>query len=864
MIERCSVSSGEHATGPSIRQSLPHHAHPAVRTADAKVHQAQGEYRNCPVPELCLFDDGSRWRGTASDEGLPSRDTEEAPQKQAAEQHRHQHHRPQQYPQEQGGAAAIYANLHACVEALDTPGKGSDCSEASKGLPPLPPPHASPEERSAQTVTPEKEDPFALGEQPSTCLEGPPGPETWRAKPHREGASEGLWAPPEPLLTGGHEPRGGPQGAPKKKLQESHSARSLASSVRMPLSDVQEAASSGEQATSNSSASMRSGRSGLHPKKASTSSSGTVQAGEAPCALEDLFLPRSQVLEEKGGRRKRSSRAAPARRDISGGRPASAFEDSQGAPSGERPLQQILSDLIRAAMDRFESLALERVEALIRQTWGPRVKRLRSETDVSMQVNDQLLQSLNLEGLTTGELQAVLNLSEELRAYEALAAPSGRPWEESSPAKVHFESANSSRLSPRGGPVVSCGGRPPLGGPQGPLPDFVVTPCGSVRKVASALQQRREFLDAIDETDGFEDFLRELKAGGAVEAPLDFPSGTPIAYLLSSNEASVDVAAAAAAAPLSSAPPPSPSGEFPAALVAHALRQRAAGKAATQAAAAKAAEGFSAAYQGSQSGDVVRELLQMLPRCYRVYWQHNWQPLDMEPGQSSGPLHHSSNTSDDAVALLDVCGSLGGACVMDLKMGKQMHSDQCKDPEKIKRMQIKAENREAPSLASPSAPRDLAAASEASADGLAAANAAACGKGHATSAASEAQWPLADAATPGTAAATRTETRTTALFPPPLSVELAPAAAHSLKTDAAFVSIFASFFGVNGSLTLSLRLAQSAEDAVVASLSVYMVDFAHVSLLSRHPRDAGYLFGLNNLQRLLHSLIGRLQHQLQQ
>lgn len=196
---------------------------------------------------------------------------------------------------------------------------------------------------------------------------------------------------------------------------------------------------------------------------------------------------------------------------LEGGNPARvAAAEVTGGP-GEGPLQQHIAALIRSAMDRFESLALQRMEALMQQTWGPRQKKIESETELAIQVNTKLLQSIHLEGLSTGDLKAVLCLSEELRRHGAyrpvrVGAPSPNP-------PLHLQAAYTSGATTRQGPLLASRGCSSGRGPRGPA-DFVVTPRGSVEEAVLVPQQRTQLLDAIDERDGFSDLFRGCGPGG--------------------------------------------------------------------------------------------------------------------------------------------------------------------------------------------------------------------------------------------------------------------------------------------------------------------------------------------------------------
>lgn len=253
---------------------------------------------------------------------------------------------------------------------------------------------------------------------------------------------------------------------------------------------------------------------------------------------------------------------------------------------------------------------------------------------------------------------------------------------------------------------------------------------------------------------------------------------------------------------------------------------------------------------------------------------------------------------------------------MDLKMGKQMHSEACLDEEKIRRMQQKAASRSfeshgfavcgvaAPSHSRPrtthSPPMRTATSRRGFPPPQTEASNAPTGAENISPFSAR---PLLRAEDERADAKEERGERD-GRFPPPREFHLSPGASYGLRSDSAFLEAFRRFFTVNGSEALGARLVQrcleklarvesffrrqkvlafhgaslllvfdadppppapapsngarscwNAEEAVVASLEIVWVDFAHVSLVRRPARDEGFLFGIRNIKRLLTRLL---------
>ena len=231
---------------------------------------------------------------------------------------------------------------------------------------------------------------------------------------------------------------------------------------------------------------------------------------------------------------KAATAAATGATAAAGAAAARATRSIEGDLSGGSSLYRSVRRALSTAVKRLEAAAAERIRCFMDEEYRHLASLLLSEEEEEALLHGLLL-GLKLESFTDAGLSALFELLQGLPAAAANAAAqtnSGAPPDTSWGPPVYGTltscqdtSATTQREAEITLPPCSSRGRldlsaqsargPSLGSPGSPgaPTDFVLTPRGSIVEAAAAALQPalREYLDYIDEVDGFVDIMSESK-----------------------------------------------------------------------------------------------------------------------------------------------------------------------------------------------------------------------------------------------------------------------------------------------------------------------------------------------------------------
>ncbi|KAL8448660.1 hypothetical protein Emed_003661 [Eimeria media] len=160
------------------------------------------------------------------------------------------------------------------------------------------------------------------------------------------------------------------------------------------------------------------------------------------------------------------------------------------ACSLEGSLHQRIGTAVSFVLEEFEAIALQRLDALIHKIRTRRHVYCLQETTLSMQLNGGLLQSLDLESLSTDNLKTVLSLSAELHGQRMCE----RVTEDFCSASSGITLTGRSAYNLIGGRARKSRAK------------YAMSPRECVRNAAVSAPPREEAAEATDRRDKFSDF----------------------------------------------------------------------------------------------------------------------------------------------------------------------------------------------------------------------------------------------------------------------------------------------------------------------------------------------------------------------